>query len=235
MISQDGKKRPQSMPQTLPQSIQQSRILSLAQSMPMSQHTSGYNLTFNLAELGQPERKGNRSHLHNYDPTYGEETFKSQLGQNSGLIEKVMGSAEKSKVKKKLKLQRKSVPKKESKKATKGKQKSGSVEREKEVENLLEARLSMNQSMKDESVTKRVRKQSTESIKYILSNYLCIKEKPQSGKASKSTSPIKIDATKKPQRKVKSREQVSKSEIPAALEELIQKNAHDYIGTRLLL
>ena len=234
MLSQDPKKRPQSMPQTLPQSMQQSihqsRILSLAQSMPISQNTSGYNLTFNLAELAQPEKKGNRSQQqYNYDPSYGEETFKSSLVQSGGLIEKVMGSPEKTKVKKKLKLQKKSVPKKDPRKT---KQKSSSIEREQEMGNLSGAKVSINQSVKDESVTKRGnRERSGESIKtYFLKEFNLI-EKPKSGKTSKSTSPIKVEAVpKKGQRKVKSREQVSKSEIPPALEEMIKRNAQEYIG-----
>ena len=53
----------------------------------------------------------------------------------------------------------------------------------------------------------------------------------KSAKGSKNTSPNKSQLPeKKDKRKVKKREQVSKSEIPAAFEEMIQKSAQEYIG-----
>jgi len=51
----------------------------------------------------------------------------------------------------------------------------------------------------------------------------------KSAKGSKNSSPTKSQVEKKEKRKVKKREQVSKSEVPAAFEEMIQKSAQEYM------
>lgn len=56
----------------------------------------------------------------------------------------------------------------------------------------------------------------------------------KSGKNSKAASPVRVEqpapVQKKTMRKVTKREHVSKSEVPPALEELIQRNANEYLG-----
>ena len=59
-------------------------------------------------------------------------------------------------------------------------------------------------------------------------NLLCT-EVMKSAKGSKNASPNKSQIEKKEKRKVKKREQVSKSEVPAAFEEMIQRNAQEYM------
>lgn len=60
----------------------------------------------------------------------------------------------------------------------------------------------------------------------------------KSGKNSKAASPIRAEQPqpmplpmpKKTMRKVTKREHVSKSEVPPAFEEFVQKNANEYLG-----